>query len=67
MTTADLINGGISLAIALYMALLGFGSIPFSKDPDKNRVKREKFGWIALVGAIIVGVMGVFKLFGVMR
>lgn len=49
------------------MALIGIGVIPMHKDPEKNKENQQKFGWIVLVSALAVGIMGVFKLFGYMR
>ena len=67
MNTADLINGGISLAIALFFVLAATGVVPIAKTKEENSKKLQKFGWIFWLGAIGSGVLGVFKLFGMMR
>ena len=67
INTADLLNGGISLAIALWMALIGFGVTPIGNYPDNRGEKNRKYGKLALVLAVLVAITGVFKLFGIMR
>ncbi len=67
MQTADLINGGIYLVVAGLTALFGMGVIPMGKTEDERAANLQKHGKnLCLVAAIMV-IMGVFKLFGVMR
>ncbi len=67
MNSADLINGGISLAIALFCVLSASGVVPIAKTKEENREKLNKIGWLLWLAAIVTGIMGVFKLFGIMR
>ncbi|MEQ8789751.1 MAG: hypothetical protein RIC55_25885 [Pirellulaceae bacterium] len=67
MNTADLINGGISLAIGLFFVLVAAGVVPIAKKQEDNSEKLRKFGWMFWLAGIGAGILGLFKLFGVMR
>ena len=56
------VNGCISLAIAVLFILFATGSIAVSKDRQKGREYIQKYGWILWIGALVVGAGGVLQI-----
>ena len=66
MDPADLINGGISLCIALFFLLVAVGVVPLGRN-EKQREKLSQYRWVFWIGFFATAALGVMKLFGIAR
>ena len=67
MATSDLINGGIQFVIALIFVLVGVGVIPIGKTKAESDEKRHQYRFYIWMGAVVMFIMAIAKIFGVMR
>ena len=54
-----MIDNIITIAIGVWAALVGYGKVPLSKNPDANSGLLKKYGMAFRIGGIVLIVIGV--------
>jgi hypothetical protein len=59
---ASVIDGLISLAIGVYISLIGFGVVSPSKDKAKGEEWRKKWGTFMKIAGPFIAAFGIFNI-----